>query len=331
MWWLNYYPAPTESLAVNCRRPPQTLAPGRPFTLLSWNIQYAGSRKYHFFYDGGRAVHVKRHDVENTLAAMSALIEKHRPHILLLQEVDRNSARTHRIDEAKRLLSAARAACWTSAPYHRSRYIPAPFLRPLGRMDMHLLNATRFKITTATRRALPALDEFFVRRAFNLKRAILETVVPISGRSRPLVLLNTHLSAFSFGDGTLEKQIKKIRARLQALDATDTPWILAGDLNLLPPGDDPARLGKDARYYSRKNNPITPLMENHRSAVSLARYRKNPSAHYTYLPYSAAKPDRKIDYVFVSQDIVVHEASVLNKKNPLSDHLPLLIRLEVKP
>ena len=36
-----------------------------------WNVQYAGSRKHHFFYDGGEAVHVPEHaDVANAIGAV---------------------------------------------------------------------------------------------------------------------------------------------------------------------------------------------------------------------------------------------------------------------
>ena len=64
------------------------------FSVLSWNIQFAASRKHHFFYDGGRKVHVPKKDVQETIKAISDFITTINPNICALQEVDRNSKRT---------------------------------------------------------------------------------------------------------------------------------------------------------------------------------------------------------------------------------------------
>ena len=36
------------------------------FSLLNWNLQFAGSRKHNFFYDGGDAVDVPINDLEQS-------------------------------------------------------------------------------------------------------------------------------------------------------------------------------------------------------------------------------------------------------------------------
>lgn len=328
---LNYFPKPLEKAPVWCSGQEATLRPGQRFTVLSWNLQYAAGRSYHFFYDGGEAVHASRDKVEQTLGEIGRLLTTKRPDVLLLQEVDRDSARTARIDELARLRRLGRWSCWTSAPYHRSRYVPVPLGNALGRVDMHLATATRYRLAWARRHGLPLLDEWFVRRAFNLKRAILEAAVPLEGHPRPLILLNTHLSAFSFGDGTLGRQVDVIRKRLEQLDARGFPWILAGDFNMLPPGESGKRLGAEAKYYSGADTPLSRLTGHHRTAVSLEVYQKNPSDYFTYIKYGAKKPDRRLDYIFVSKQIEVHGIRVLHQPRYSSDHLPLLLTASVKP
>ena len=330
---LNYFPKPLEKAPVWCAGPASeaTLRPGQRFTVLSWNLQYAAGRSYHFFYDGGKAVHASRPKVEQTLGEIGGLLTAHRPDVLLLQEVDRDSARTARIDELARLRRLGHWSCWTSVPYHRSRYVPAPFGNALGRVDMHLATAARYRLAWARRHALPQLNEWFVRRAFNLKRAILEAAIPLEGHPRPLVLLNTHLSAFSYGDGTLERQVDVILKRLAELDARGFPWILAGDFNMLPPGESAQRLGSEAKYYAGADSPLIRLTQRHRTAVSPAAYQKNPSAYFTYIKYGAARPDRRLDYIFVSRNVQVHEIQVLHQPRYSSDHLPLLLTASVKP
>jgi len=143
-----------------------------------------------------------------------------------------------------------------------------------------------------------------------------------------VALLNTHLSAFSRGDGTLPRQVEQIQQRLAELDREGVPWILAGDFNMLPPGDAPARLGEDAPLYADAGNPIAALFdEGRRSALPLQA--PFPGHAGTYLPFGSASPDRTLDYVFVSDGIEVLEAEVLDTHSDISDHLPLLVRVQI--
>ena len=325
-WFLNYFPKPIETAPVSCDPSHGVeLSRGRPFRLLSWNIQYGASRKYHFFYDGGRDVRVACRDVRDTCAKMAGLVAGLDPDMVLLQEVDRDSARTCRLDEMGFFRRALGPGCWSWTPYHRSRFVPVPFREPLGRVDMHLVTFSRYRMVSARRIALPLLRECALRRAFNLKRAVLETRLALSGGGE-LALLNTHLSAFSRGDGTLRRQVERITRLLADLDRQGIPWILAGDFNMLPPGDDPRRLGtKEASHYADHPNPILGLFERYRSAVPLDELRRDPSRWYTYLPFGAKNPDRTIDYVFVSHSVEVVSFRVVGEWPYLSDHLPVLL------
>jgi len=331
VWYLNSFPNAVEKAGLACKGTATPLSTGQQFRLVSWNIQYAASRKYHFFYDGGPDVRVKRSDVLATSDHIAQTLVRLHPDIAQIQEVDRGSDRTHRIDEMKRILSRSGPwSCWAWAWYHRSRFVPSPLFHPLGKVDFCLVTTTRYRIDAALRRSLPQLKENWIRRAFNLKRAILETSIPVQGSKRPLVLLNTHLSAFSRGDGTLEKQLTILRRRLETLEAEQTPWVLTGDFNMLPPTDRPARLGKEASYYADRLNPIETLFKHFRSAVSLEQYRIEPERFYTYLPYGTKRTDRTLDYVFVGRRIDVIDVSVDQQPHPLSDHMPIVVDLRVR-
>ncbi len=319
-----YRPAPEEPAEADCERDGAPLRAGQPFTVLSWNLQYAGSRKHHFFYDGGRAVSVPEADVRATLDAIGAVLEEVGPDLALLQEVDRNSRRTHFIDELPPLVQAAGAACWAAAPYHRSPYVPAPSHEPMGRVDLELALLSRAPMRHAVRHQLPLLDEPWYRKVFNLKRAVLTAEVPVEGLDQPLAVAVTHLSAFSHGDGTLSRQVDALDAWIAARPPGQ-PWILAGDMNMLPPGDDPKRLSAESDLYADADNPIERLFARYSEVFS----DQLDPANRTYLPFGAAEPDRKIDYIFHGGPIRVVEARVMREHADISDHLPLVARFAV--
>ena len=319
---LNYHPDAREVLEPECSRPGKVLRSGDEFSVLSWNLQFSASREEAFFYDGGEAVHVPEERVKRTMAAIAAFISQQDPDVLFLQEVDRDSARTGRIDQLQAYLDAGDWSCWSSTPYHRSRYVPHPSSQHLGRIDMHLAILSRFALKSGERVALPGLSEGWLRRQFNLRRALQWVVLPVEGAD-PIRLGNTHLSAFSRGDGTLTHQV----AVLQAWMAEDSNWLLAGDMNLLPPGDNPARLGDSADSYADDPNPAIGLEPDR---YDVARSNLLGEMERTYVPFGAAVPDRKIDYLLASDRLELVSHEVLREPLILSDHLPIRAVFRVK-
>lgn len=313
-----YRPAGHETVETFGPAGTPPLVPGQPFTVMCWNLQFAGSRRHHFFYDGGPAVHVPPEDVEQTVAGIASLLAEQAPDIALLQEVDRDADRTGRVDQLRRYLDSGPGLSWASTPYHRSPYVPHPLPQPMGRVDLHLSMLSRRGLLDAERTALPLLDEPRIRQMFNLKRALMTAAVPIAG-GRVLRIANTHLSAFSHGDGTLAKQVAVLRTWMQSQPA-DQPWILAGDFNLLPPGDTAARLDADGNLYRDATNPIEAILP------ALAEAFGDPLAERarTYQPFGAPGPDRKIDYMLYGGPLAVESAEVI--RSNLSDHLPMVVR-----
>ena len=86
------------------------LRAGTPVRILVWNIQYAAGREQHFFYDGGEAVHASTEQVTETVRGITEFLRHADPDILLLQEVDRDSSRTGRLDELEARCEACLAA-----------------------------------------------------------------------------------------------------------------------------------------------------------------------------------------------------------------------------
>lgn len=325
LFWL---PADVEPAEPFCSPASVELQPGQPFKVLVWNLQYAGSRKHHFFYDGGSAVSVPESDMREMLARIAEVVNAHQPDVVLFQEVDRGSRRTHGIDQHGELTARLPYACGVSTPYHRVGHVPTPPQEHLGKVDMHLSVFSRFRITGATRTQLALLDEPWWRRLFNLRRALLSVDVAMAGGGT-LRLFDTHLSAFSRNDGTLDKQVAQLDEALTAAEQQGLPWVLGGDLNALAPGDDPARLGEEGTTLYGLPTPVQRLFDRHSSVFAEPRYAAEGAGLYTYLPFGADRPDRVLDYVFVGRKVSVRSAEVLRVYD-VSDHLPVLVELVVE-
>jgi endonuclease/exonuclease/phosphatase family metal-dependent hydrolase len=321
---LLFHPAPLERVAIRGHAPP--LPRGQKLRVLSWNIQYAASRNQRFFYDGGRAVHAHRADVEHTLDQIARVIRQASPDLVLLQEVDRDSDRTGRVDQHRALLDRVPYPMHSSTPYHKAAWVPHPPHQHMGRVDVHLSVFSRFQLASATRYQLAMLDEPWWRRAFNLKRALFELEMPVEGGGA-LTVLHTHLSAFSHGDGTLEAQVAALIDRASAATARRSPWLLAGDMNALPPGVDTRDLPPDqAIEYPEATSPLAPLFDRFSSVIPLERYLTRDPTTRTFLPFGAEAPDRTLDYAF-TDGLTVSDVAVIDERR-ISDHLPLVFTVQ---
>ena len=125
-------------------------------------------------------------------------------------------------------------------------------------VNLHLSILSKYRLLDATRTQLSLLQEPRWRQYFNLKRAILETRMPIGTGQQHLIVANTHLSAFSHGDGTLSKQIATIKAWM---DKQPADHLILLSFNPYHPTTLPNALVKT--HYSIYSNPIVEIYNNY--------------------------------------------------------------------
>ncbi|MBA2321214.1 MAG: endonuclease/exonuclease/phosphatase family protein [Deltaproteobacteria bacterium] len=290
---------------------------GETFRVITWNVQYCAGRTQRFFYDGGTAVRSGRDEVAHTLAGIVALLRRWSPDVVLLQEVDRGADRTGGVDQHSALREGLGLPVAVSAPYHRVGFVPFPPHDHLGRVDMHLSAFSAFQCLRAGWTRLPLLRESWLRQRFNLRRVLLDLDLATAA-GPPLRVFNTHLSAFSFGDGSLAEQIARCARAASEAENTHGRWLLSGDFNALPPGDDPSRLGSDAALYPESEAPIRALTERFHSAGTPAPDTRS------WVPWGSNTPDRQLDWLFHGSGIVVKDHRVDRRGAEWSDHLPLV-------
>ncbi len=148
---------------------------------------------------------------------------------------------------------------------------------------------SRFPILSSTNTLLP-------RPRGGEQRGLLETVVNVRGvRVR---FANTHLQHNS----ALERRAQTERI-VELLGDAREPTVLVGDLNAIPSAPE-----------------LEPLWENFDDAWVLGGTGPGNT-------YPAEAPDRRIDYVLLTRQLIVRDAVVL--ASPASDHLQLVADLAV--
>ncbi len=314
---------------------------------MSYNVQYMASKNYVFFYDINiddpeRVAAVKnankriasrpsREHVLWTLDKVAELIREEDPDVVLLQEVNGgDDSRTHYIDHTLELLNRLPGKlfpCRSEAPYWKAEFVFHPEV--LGPVNMQLVTLSKYRIEKSVRHQLPRKANNFLVAPFDFQRALLESHIA-TDRDQSIALINTHYEAWAAGTGIMEKQVARTEALLQSLDSANIPWVLGGDLNLLPPDDNRQRqriLAARTGYYD-ENPQIKPLYDKYRGIPSLQHLTSgDPRAWYTHFPNdpTATGPDRTIDYHFYSQQWSLDDAYIVQEKAlHISDHLPVI-------
>ncbi len=326
-----YHPPLVEASAVTCPAETPTLQPGQDVTVLSWNVQYMAGKGYVFFYDlldsSGPDTRPSSEDIALTFDEVARVIVDEQPDVLLLQEVDDGAKRTDGEDQLARLLPLIGDdyACHASALYWKASFVPLPTI--FGSVGMKLSTVSKYRIDDATRFQLPQMPSDLLTRQFDIRRAILETRLPIDG-GQELVVLNTHLDAFAQGSDTMERQVALTKDLLDGYVMAGEAFIIGGDFNLLPPGPQYDRLGDAQRAYYSPNSELSVLTDEYGVVPTLDEANgADMTTWFTHFPNDPAvdAPDRTIDFLFHAPTLTLGDHEVRSADTlDISDHLPVI-------
>ena len=211
--------------------------------------------------------------------------------------------------------------------------MPHPFqfgVEQLGKVNLNLAVFSKYELGAIRRVPLPPIrSDNFIRRCFNLKRAVQCITLPTSDSSPDVQILHTHLSAFSGGDGTVQQQVEVL---LSLIINAGPRWLLAGDFNALPPGVAAHELSDAAvlEHGEERVSGVAPLFELYDSVLPLDELqdKRKRKKWFTHKPYELEKADRTIDYIFLSRNAFeVAKAKVVRDDTWPSDHAPVVATL----
>ncbi len=295
------------------------------FSVISWNIGYAGLGKgSDFFMDGGENVSSADQDTVNAslLGIYKTLYSDADPAtVFMLQEVDQNSTRTYGKNEVDALGINNSAY----ALNYSCKFVPYP-VPPIGRVNSGLLTTTVYDIDSAERISLPCPFKWPVSMA-NLKRCLLVSYLPISGTDSKLVIVNLHLEAYDDGEGKIA-QTKQLREFIQSEYEKGNYVIAGGDFNQIFPGG----LYKYPNTHTENWEPGQISDDIMPEGWTLAYDLETPSCRLLNQPYDPTDTENTqyyvIDGFILSPNVELVSVKTLDEGFAYSDHNP--VKLQVK-
>ena len=296
------------------------------FSVISWNIGYAGLGKdSDFFMDGGENVSSADQDTVNAslLGIYKTLYSDSEPAtVFILQEVDQNSTRTYGKNEVEALGINNSAY----ALNYSCKFVPYP-IPPIGRVNSGLLTTTVYDIDSAERISLPCPFDWPVSMA-NLKRCLLVSYLPISGTDSKLVIVNLHLEAYDDGEGKIA-QTKQLREFIQSEYEKGNYVIAGGDFNQIFPGG----LEKYPNTHTENWEPGQLSDDIMPDGWTLAYDLETPSCRLLNQPYDASDTENTqyyvIDGFILSPNVELISVNTLDEGFEYSDHNPVKIQVKL--
>ncbi len=307
----------------------KTLAVGDSLTVMSWNIGYGAlGDNADFFMDGGESVNTA--DEERVRSNMDGVISEYeltKPDIIFFQEIDKNSTRSHHINEYELIQNTLKGYNSTFANNFKVAFLPYP-IPPIGKVDSGVATFSAYPLINAERRQLPIPFSWPIRMA-NLKRCLLVSRVDIDGTDKQLVLVNLHLEAYDDGEGKIAQT--KMLADFLNEEAKNGNYIIAGgDFNQIFSSADvnayPAQEGK----WAAGEIDVTQIDGEWQFLMDSSV----PSCRSLDQPLENADKDSfqyyLIDGFIVSKNIKVESCENQDLGFKVSDHNPILLKITLE-
>ena len=326
---MGYYPKKIQPEPITQLNSAPLLSNKKKFKILSYNIQFMAGKDYTFWFDvpdrNGPDESPSLDAVKKTTTQVANIIIDEEADFIFLQEVDDGAKRTNKQDQLNALLDLLPNSYThhTSAFYWQSAFVPHP--RIWGCTGMKLSILSKHPIAISKRHQLPIAPNNILTKHLRIKRAVLEARIPFE-EGGELILLNTHLEAFSKQSDTLQKQVDYVGELLTTFNQQNLPWIIGGDFNLLPPNQFQTLATREQFYY-RATSELRDLTHQFSCIPSIEDIEKDPTTWYSFYSNDpkVLKPDRTIDYLFYSPLLQCLNKTIRQHDTiSISDHFPVI-------
>lgn len=297
------------------------------FSFMIWNVGYGGlGKEVDFFYDGGKMVtSPKEHVLKNNEGMKNFFATTKDVDFIMLQEVDRNSKRSWKIDQAEAFANVLNEHNFAFTPNYDVTYLPFPFTNPMGKVYGGLQTLSKYTPAESKRIALPGISDF-PRKLFYLERCLLMQRYKLAN-GKELIVINTHFEAYD--DGSVKKQQMALTKKiLEDEYAQGNYVVLGGDWNIAPPSFNVHTWEKEKeedQLYLMNNDANYVPGWNYAYDSTTATNRKNKYAFDPKTTFTTV-----IDYYFTSPNMEIEEVKGVDMGFNFSDHQPVKLRVKLK-
>lgn len=295
-------------------------------SLLIWNIGYCSlGKEVDFFYDGGKIVYGEKQLTEKNLNKNIEYLSKHKnTDFVLLQEVDRNSWRSHKINQYEAINGLLKNHTTAFATNYKVQFLPFPFNKPLGKIWSGLASYSKYQPFESTRFQFPGSyawpkSNYLLKRCFLLQRFKTEA-------GKDLVIINTHNSAYDSGGKLKKKEMAYLEKVLLQEHEKDSYIIVGGDWNQIPFDFDNNTFKKTEESYDQ-----IPISKDYLPGNWQWAYDNKTSTNRKLAaPYKAAHTFTTIiDFYLLSPNIEVVSVKTDNLDFESSDHQPVNLSIKL--
>jgi endonuclease/exonuclease/phosphatase family metal-dependent hydrolase len=317
LWWAVGTELPKESeLIVHHHADFTHASPKKQIRIATYNIAFGqGVKREPTEWRDEPYTRKKLSEVAQTIKRMDA-------EIILLQEVDLQSNRSHHIDQAKLIVHESQYPYSACAVVWDKNYVPFPFWPPEFHIgEVKTANCVLSKYPMKEHKRIifdkPESNPFWYNWGY-LDRGAQRLEVIIGDKI--LNIANMHLEAFE-----QEAREKQAHLLIQWLSDIKGPLVLGGDFNAIPRHaskkhgfvDEP-----DVSFATdRTLQNIEEGLGHYQEAIAHSVCSANESACMTY-PANAAT--RRLDYMFATRGARFVEGRVVHEAGEASDHLPVM-------
>ena len=280
------------------------------FTVISYNIGYLSGLTNNQAVE--RTESLFEQNQQTAIAALSDL----QADFIGFQEIDIAAKRSYQVNQVQTLAKALGFGSAAIVINWDKNYLPFPYWPPsahFGRIVSGQAVLSRYPIQLNQRIVLEKVKgQPFFYQAFYLDRIAQVTQVDLKGQS--LVLINCHLEAF---DSPTRTQQTQAVLGLAEMYAADHPVLLIGDFN--------SDLNREEEKADRSINLIL-QSDRLKSAFPKAQLEAG-----TMATFPSDAPQSTLDYIFYTPETIAPiEWRVVSEAAQASDHLPVMMRFQIK-
>jgi exonuclease III len=297
------------------------------FSILTWNIGYCGlDEDMDFFYDGGTQVRPPRESFERNFSQVSGFLGKTSDSIdfIFLQEVDRKSKRSYRMDEFAGIEDVMKMPSSQFAVNYKVFFVPVPPSSPMGKVYSGIALFGKDAPASSVRYAFPG-KYGFPKQLFMLDRCFLVNRYPLSN-GKELILINTHNEAFDPGE-IRRAQMAYLKEFMLDEYSKGNYIIAGGDWNQCPPDFSPD-FANNVVYTSQMAMGSDYLPESWTWAYD-NKIPSNRTVTAAYNPKVTATT--VIDFFLLSPNVEELTVKCIDLAFENSDHNPVYLKAKLKP